>query len=212
MEIGFGLDVDPNGGLVDDQDLDIGGKPFGNGYLLLIPAGEVGDDLIERWSADVQPLDEGLDRLPLLAGGDEAEGAAEPGPYRDRDVVLDGMHEDEALLLAIFADITHAICLQRVMHVGDPRRFAADEKVAAGDLSFTENGASEFTATGTDEPVEAQDLAAMEGESDIAVAERGCEAPRLHCNPALVDLALAELCDAFLAADHQRDQILAGHR
>ena len=98
------------------------------------------------------------------------------------------------------------------MHVGDPGGLAMHQKLAAGDPSFAENSAGEFASTGTDETVEAQDFATMEGERDVAVTERSCKVSRLQHNLAPIDLSLAQSCDAFLAADHERDQLLASHR
>ena len=54
VHVGLGLDVDADGGLVDDQDLDAGGEPFGDADLLLVAAGEIADELGERGRADFQ--------------------------------------------------------------------------------------------------------------------------------------------------------------
>ena len=93
---------------------------------------------------------------------------------------------------------------------------AADQELAGGDLAVAEDRVRELAAAGADEPVEAEDLAAMEREVDA----RGGRSKSRGPSPRSITVArsiraLAQLRDALLAADHQRDQrcrVIAGHR
>ena len=87
VQVALRLDVDADGRLVDDQDVGVGGEPLGDRHLLLVAAGEVADGLRERRRADLERVDEGLDRAGLGAGRDQAEATGEPPPDGDRHVL-----------------------------------------------------------------------------------------------------------------------------
>src|ERR1700733_3023979 len=61
MNVGLCLDVDADRGLVDDEDPDARGEPFGDADLLLVAAGEIADDLRERRRAHFQLGDDRRD-------------------------------------------------------------------------------------------------------------------------------------------------------
>ena len=119
MNVGLGLDVDADGGLVDDQDLDARGEPFGDADLLLVAAGKIADHLGERRRADFQFSDDGRDMRAHRFVAQEAEPAGELAPDRDPGILEHGMGEDQALLLAILADVADAAAMDGVGDAGD---------------------------------------------------------------------------------------------
>ena len=78
LDLRLGADVDAAGGLVEEQQLGRRQQPAGEQHLLLVAAGEVGDDRLRVGRADVEGLDVLVGELGLLAAGDRPRPAAWP--------------------------------------------------------------------------------------------------------------------------------------
>ena len=115
VQIGLGLDVDADRGLVDDQDAHAGREPFGDADLLLVAARKVADELAS----------EGVRTSSLRMNGSTAAltrpvercSRARLASLRQiviAGVVQHGVHQDQPLLLAVLADIADAVAVDRV--------------------------------------------------------------------------------------------------
>ena len=132
------------------------------------------DRRVDRRRADRQPSDERARGVRLGARRDQAEDPGDAPPDGDRDIVPDRIGEDQALLLAVLADVADAIVLERLVHRGCGPA-AADADLAAGDAAVAEDAAGELAPAGADQAVEPEDFALVEAEVDVAVSERGRE-------------------------------------
>src|SRR3982074_2261385 len=119
------LDVDPDRGLVDDQDLDFGRQPFGDADLLLVAAREGPYRLRQRLRLDVELADDRKNRRVLRRAPDPLAERAQAPPDRDRGVSADRVEKDEPLLLAILAHVPDAVLLEGLAEARDPRLHAA---------------------------------------------------------------------------------------
>ena len=76
--LGLGADVDPAGGLVDEEDVGPVAGPLGQQQLLLVAAGEIDDVLLPRRRAHLEPGDEAIRKSCFLAKLENAEGGHVP--------------------------------------------------------------------------------------------------------------------------------------
>src|SRR6185437_3541649 len=106
----------------------------------------------------------------------EPEPSRELAPYRDAGVFQHAMIEDQALLLAVLADIADGEIVDRFGDRADAARLTVDAQLAGGDAAPAEDALGEFRAAGADETVEADDLALAQLEVDAGMAERGGDA------------------------------------
>src|SRR5581483_7583113 len=77
-DLALRADVDAGRRLVHEQDLRLGPDPLRDDDLLLVPAGEEPDRLVDRAQPDRQPLDERLREPVALAVVDEPAAAEAP--------------------------------------------------------------------------------------------------------------------------------------
>ena len=100
VHLGLGADVDAAGGLVDDQQLRVGGQPLGDDDLLLVAAAHGGGLHVQRVGLDLEavgPRPGGLYSAPAVRKPALLEAAAD-----DRgDVLADRALDDQALLAAV---------------------------------------------------------------------------------------------------------------
>src|SRR4051812_1419477 len=146
MNIGLGLDVDADGRLVDDQDPHTRRKPFGEADLLLVAAREIANRLQKRGRAHLEFGDDWGDVRPHRIVAEKSEPARELSPYSDAGILQHAMSQDQALSLAILADVADAVCVNGFRDVLDPAGFASHADLAAGDRMQPEDAFGELGA------------------------------------------------------------------
>src|SRR5918992_1616478 len=159
-------DVDPAGRLAEDQDLRVGREPLRDHDLLLVAARERADGDLQAGGPDLEPVREVGGDLALTPAIDEPE-AREPPQERQRGVVLDRHLEHEALVLAVLGNEGEA-GLHRCARRPDPHGGAVAPDLAGVEPIDAEDRARHLGAPGADEAGQADDLAAPEGERDVA--------------------------------------------
>src|SRR5712691_9184219 len=159
MQRVLGFDVDPHRGFVDDQDLRLGGEPLGDADLLLVAARERSHRLRQRMRADVELAEGWENRRLLFRACDPLAERAQAPPDRDRCIGTDGVEKDETLLLAVLAHVPEAVLLEGLPEAPDVRYHAPHSNLAAGRLDLTDKRFGQTRTPGSDQAVEAQDLA-----------------------------------------------------
>ena len=86
----------------------------------------------------------------------------ESPPDRDRDVRHDVVDEEQALFLAVLADVADAIPLERLSGDPDLRDLAVDTDLASDRPVDADDGLSHLAPTGADQPVEPEVLARVD--------------------------------------------------
>ncbi len=107
--------------------------------------------------------------LLLAPAGDRRERAGDAVPDRDADVVRDGVLEDEAVTLPVFAHVADAVPMDRLVRVADVHRLPVHRDRAGGDPAEPEDGSRELRAARADEAVEGDDLPPVHPEIDRPV-------------------------------------------
>ena len=179
VDLALGPHVDAPRGLVEDEDVGVGGQPLGDDHLLLVAAGQVLHPL-----GDPRRLDrEGRDLLQgLLPGGarpDPAEPVREAAQRGEHGVDLDVHAEGQAVALAILGEVGDPV-LDRVARRADRDRLAVDQDLAGLRPVGGEDGAHDLGPAGPDEAGDAEDLAAMELEADVPHLAAEVEAAHLE--------------------------------
>ena len=78
VDVPLGADVDAAGRVVEDNEVGIGLQPLGQDDLLLVAAGQGGDDLSRRRRLDAQGVDVLLGDARLGAAGEKAPAEDSP--------------------------------------------------------------------------------------------------------------------------------------
>src|SRR5262249_30667990 len=150
MNLGLGADVDAASRLVDNEELRIGGEPFGDDDALLVAAGEEGRLLLDARRLDGELADVGFGKLDLLALAEDAE-ARKRLEQAHGDVLADGQAGDEALLFAILRHEADAGNDRRARRMALRHQPVVDPDLAAVGGEIPEDGARELGPPGADE-------------------------------------------------------------
>ena len=207
MDLGLGAHVHALRGLVEDQQVGRADEPSAQRDLLLVAAGEQPHGRVERRGLHRQ-------RVHQARGGRALGGAVEQAVARDqrqrgqREVRRDWQVEHDAVTAAVFGKVRDAgrNRFLRRTRTDVAARDAHRSGVARGK---PEQHARQLGAAGADQPRQAHDLAAPDGEADVAdagLARR--QALDFEDGRADGDLALRE-DRGDVAADHQLDQAAA---
>ena len=165
MDLRLGPDIDATRRLVEDQELGLIGEPFAQHDLLLIAAGELARDLLERARLDRKALDAVTGELAL--GGAIDKAAERDFAERGETEILAHRHRPhQSLRAAIFRHIAYA---ERAGLRGgvDVDRPTADFDFAAFGACDAENRVRQFAAARADEAGEADDFAGAHGKADF---------------------------------------------
>ena len=212
MQIGFGLDVDAHGRLVDDQQFHACCDPFRDRNLLLIAARQIADGLIDRGGLQLQPLqnrrDFGVDR----AVTQKTHAVRKLAPQGDAGVGQHRMQQDQALLLAIFRDIADAMLVQGLGHRGDVNGLACNLNFARQLFGKAKNCLGQFAAPRTDKAIKANDFTRSHRQANIAVARARGVSGQLQIGRHVRLRTRRAFGDPFRAADHHLHHICAAKR
>jgi hypothetical protein len=173
VDLPLGSHVDAPGGLVQNQQLRVGGHETRQKNLLLVTAREGGDGCGRRFSFDRQPVHPGGHEVALPRGGHDVS-AAHSTKRRSREVVADAQMRKDPLRLAVLRKVGDALLECRTAGARGVR-LAAERNAACMQGQFPANGQSEFAAAGADQPVEAGDLSGTHTEADVGEDARGAE-------------------------------------
>src|SRR5271165_2601131 len=162
VDFRLGADVDAARRLVAEEDLRTAEEPLGDDDLLLVAAGEVAHDLVDRRRLDAELFDQFRRRA--------AFGVALQNPVArdllqigDGDVFGARHAEQQALALAVFGHQAESVP-HRFARRGDFDALALDENLA-GDLRIgAEDGARRFGAATADEARNADNFALADAE------------------------------------------------
>ena len=149
VHLGLGADVDAARGLVDDQQLGLGGQPLGDDHLLLVAAAHRGRGHVEGAGLDLELGGPRAGRPVLGAGGEQAE-AGEPAADPAGHVAGDRALGHQALLAAVLGDERHAGADRGagVVPLDRPAEQADRARVVRVDA---EDGPGDLAAPGADE-------------------------------------------------------------
>ncbi len=209
--VNFGLraDVDAARRLVEDQDPGLRQQPARDQHLLLVPAREVLDPLLQIRGLHPQPL------AHLLAQALHRGLFHETGLHMalvqrgDLHVLEDRELQEAAGVLAVLGQQRHALA-HRIGRRGDGDRAAIHPDRAGGGGRDPEDRLRHIGAPRPHQPGKAQDLAPVQLEADIVEHAREAEVLDLQDHIADLGLFLREhLGD--LAPDHHPDDVVAGH-
>ena len=215
MHLDLGADVDASGGFVDDEDFRPQGEPAREHNLLLIAAGEIGDDLILTCHADIEHLAEFLDQRALRGVIHEDAPAGDLFMRRHAEIGAHREREEQRLLLAVFGNQADAVA-DGVLRGADVDLLAVDQDAAAVDAVRSEYRPRRLGASGADQPGEAQDLAATNLEGDVfkhggvSVLRISAPGKAFDAKRDVADFRRSamgvERCD--VASDHQADDLV----
>ena len=164
VDLPLGPDVNPSGGVIEQQDLGVGGKPAGQQHLLLVAAGQGGDGVAGGTEAQGQQVGEGLEPAGSAAGVQQPA-AAVLSQGGEREVFAD-RHGLEQRLAATFArQVGHTqdipVALGKLCGA-----LGEEAHDAAGPTGHTGQALDELVLAVALEPREAHDLASAQLEVD----------------------------------------------
>ncbi|MNL00279.1 hypothetical protein D3C87_1207070 [compost metagenome] len=119
------------------------------------------------------------------------------------------MLENEAVTLAVLADITDAVFVDGFGNGADAGRAIFDPDFALRDGEFTHDRFCQFGAPSAHQPVKADDFTLAHGKTDIAMADCGRNTFEFKHQRIVLDRAFAPATAAFGTANHQAHQVLA---
>src|SRR5438128_890869 len=215
VDLDLGPDVDPPGGLVEDQDLGLGQQPLREHHFLLVSAGEISHSLLEVWRLGPQLLHVLIGPLDLLVLVDDAE-LRDPLQARQRRVLLDVHAEDQPVALAVLGDEAEPRA-DGVPRAVDLDRLAFQPHLARLLLSpDAEEAHHQLGAAGAHQAGDADDLALAHLERDVVdgdvVRQRVLDGPVLHLEHRLAqDARAAREHVGERAPDHVLDHPVLGH-
>ena len=208
VDVGLDADVDTTGRGVEQQDVGLLAQPAGQNDLLLVTAGQRRDVLVDAdhlGGHDVRVLLG--ERLEVLLLQDEAH-VAHRG---QRDVVLDGVVDEQRLVVAVLGGVGDGVADGGVDAVD--RRAVAQLNRAGAVVGRAEHGLADLVHTALGQAADAQDLALVELERHVV--QRTGDGDVLHHDG---DLALrlgrvvgvvgTIVVIAHLTADHEGLQLV----
>ena len=203
----LGADVDAAGGFVQEKHPGFGHQALADDHLLLVAAGQGGDRRFRRRRLDAQRAEKGVDRLALgtVLHGKELRDLGETGK---RQILADGevLHQPVALPILRDKEQPGGNALGYRQLIDGP---ASDGDFATRIGPEAEQAFEQFRAAGTQQTVDADDLAGPEIDADVideitATDPRQLQVPDRKHGLAHLHLALLALGE-LRRAEHLAD-------
>ena len=205
-----GGDIDAPRGLIEDQHLRLRQRAPPQQHLLLIASRKLPHGLLDRPSANPQPVAHRRRFAPLASPRNESPHQPPPQGGNPQ-VVADRQGGKDPLSQPIFRQVgeprPHRVGRRpgRIVH-------AVDRQRASRERTQPHQGLGPFTPPSANQSIHPQDLAAVHAERDLAKAPTGIVQP----GPAKDLVGQPRTCDARgqlgFAPDHAGDQFVPGER
>ena len=163
-DVALGMDVHAVGRVIEQQDLRMALKRLADNDFLLVATGELADGDIAARRFDLHGFNDLLHDLRALPVIDEKALFAQRGEQREQGIVIDAVHQGQALCVAVLRDKKNAAA-DGVARLADAELFPVQPDLTAARRVDAEQHIEDLRAPGALQTGQTDDLARADGEA-----------------------------------------------